>query len=95
MTFTVTYADTSDRRIVRRETVDADDLDEAAADAIRTCPSSWFVVRVEQTDVFVDEALVGLVRGTAADDNQQAIDENDEQRDYAEERYNAALLREE
>lgn len=36
-----------------------------------------------------------LDRRQRADDQQRAIDENDEQRDYAEERFNAELLREE
>lgn len=48
MEFTVTYADAADRRPVRSDVIVADDIDGAARQAVESCPSDWFVVRVEQ-----------------------------------------------
>ncbi|HJR00964.1 MAG TPA: hypothetical protein VKA83_05000 [Methylomirabilota bacterium] len=67
MDFTVTYADAADRRIVHSEVIeviDAHDLDVAAAKAINNCPSEWFVVRVEQTDIFPTDHGAALMDAT-------------------------------
>ena len=48
MTFTITYADPQDGRIVRADDLDAATLTHAAALAEMKCPRQWIVASVER-----------------------------------------------
>ena len=47
-TFTITYADPEDGRIVRADELDAATLTHAAAKAEMSCPAHWIVASVER-----------------------------------------------